>query len=82
MALNGVSGRMIRALAVFLAVAVADGLWTRWAVAAGAGQALPAALYSSAIVVVSAFVTLAYLRDRLYIIPAVLGAFLGTYYSV
>jgi hypothetical protein len=73
---------MIRALAVFLAVAVADGLWTRWAVAAGSGEALAAALYSSAIVVVSAFVTLAFVRDRLFILPAVLGAFIGTYFSV
>jgi hypothetical protein len=51
-------------------------------VTASTGLALPAATYAAGIVVVSAFVTLAYVRDRIYIIPAVVGAWVGTYLSV
>jgi hypothetical protein len=73
---------MIRALAVFLAVAVSDWLWTKYIVTASTGLAFLAASYAAGIVVVGAFVTLAYVRDRIHIIPAVLGAFVGTYLSV
>jgi hypothetical protein len=79
---HGVPGRMIRALAVFLAVAVSDIMWTRYIIHASSGASFPAASYAAGIVVVGAFVTLAYVRDRIYIIPAVLGAFVGTYLSV
>jgi hypothetical protein len=72
----------VKALGVFLAVALADGLWTLYIVAAAARLPLPAALYSTGIVLTGAFVTLAYVRDRWYLLPAALGAFAGTYLSV
>jgi hypothetical protein len=72
----------MRYIAVFFAVAFADWLWTRYIVTAAAGQALPAASYSAAIVVVGAFVTLSYVKDRRYLIPATIGAFVGTWLSV
>lgn len=73
---------MRRALAVFLAVAMTDALWTHYIQAASDGHRFPAAAYSALIVLVGAFVTMQYVRDRIYIVPAVLGAFVGTYLSV
>jgi hypothetical protein len=76
------AGRMIRAIAVFLAVAVSDAMWTHYIIHASTGQSFAAASYAAGIVIASAFVTLAFVRDRIYIIPAVLGAFVGTFLSV
>ena len=73
---------MKRGVAVFLAVALTDSLWTGWIRAASDGSALPAASYSALIVLVGAFVTCSYVKDRIYLIPAVLGAFVGTWLSV
>ena len=73
---------MKRAVAVFLAVALTDSLWTSWIRAASSGEPFWAALYSALIVLVGAYVTMAYVRDRIYILPAILGAFVGTYLSV
>lgn len=73
---------MIRALAVFLAVAVTDALWTGWMRSASEGHAVHAAGYSALIVLAGAYVTCAYIKDRIYLIPAVLGAAIGTYLSV
>lgn len=72
----------MRHVAVFLAVAVADWFWTKYTLAVSAGLALEAGGYSAAIVVVGGFVTLSYVKDRRYLLPAALGAFLGTALSV
>lgn len=72
----------MRAVAVFLAVAVADWLWSQWIASVGDKHAVMAGAYSAAIVLVGAYVTCSYMKDRVYLIPAVLGAFVGTYLSV
>jgi membrane protease YdiL (CAAX protease family) len=69
-------------LGVFAAVALADGLWTLYVAAIAAQRPLAASLYSSGIILMGAFVTLAYVRDRRYLLPAAMGAFVGTYLSV
>jgi hypothetical protein len=50
--------------------------------AVAAGLPALAGLASAAIILTGAFVTLAYVQDRRYLLPAVLGAFAGTYLSV
>jgi hypothetical protein len=72
----------VKWLAVFAAVAIADALWTAWMRAVAAGLPALAGLASAAIILTGAFVTLAYVQDRRYLLPAVLGAFAGTYLSV
>ena len=67
---------------VFGAVAIADAMWTRYTLAVSGHHAYEAAIYSALIVVVGGFVTLSYVKDRRYLLPAALGAFLGTYLSV
>lgn len=72
----------VRVGAVFLAVALADALWARWMLATSLGHAVLAGFYSAGLVLSGAFVTVAYIKDRRYLIPALLGAFVGTYLSV
>lgn len=69
-------------LGVFLAVALADALWTGWMRSVAAHAPLAAGAYSAAIILTGAYVTLAYVQDRRYLLPAALGAFAGTYLSV
>ena len=72
----------MKAALVFLAVAVSDALWAAWMTAVAAHQPGLAGLTSAGLVVAGAYVTVAYVRDRRYLVPAVLGAFVGTYLAV
>jgi hypothetical protein len=72
----------VKAFLVFAAVALADGLWTRYIRAASDGRRWPAANYSAAIIAVGAFTTIAYIDDPRYLLPACLGAWAGTWFSV
>jgi len=72
----------VKALAVFLAVALSDALWSAWITAVGRHQPALAGIASAGLVLCGAFVTMAYIGDRRYLLPAVMGAFVGTYLSV
>jgi len=72
----------MRWCAVFLAVALADALWSLYMLAVAAREPVVAGCYSAGIVLAGAFVTVQYVKDRRYLLPAVLGAFVGTYLSV
>ena len=72
----------MRWLLVFAVVALADVLWTKYILAASERRAGAAALYSTGIVLAAAYTTLAYVDDPRYLVPAALGAFLGTYWTV
>lgn len=67
---------------VFLAVALADVVWTKYIDEVGKKRPLFAALWSSAIIAMSTFTTVEYINDHAMAIPAILGAFAGTYYAV
>lgn len=67
---------------VFVAMIVADVLWTEWAKAITAKSAELSALYAAGIVVCGAFSTTEYVHDPILIIPAGAGAALGTWWSV
>lgn len=69
-------------LGVFIAVSVADALWTGWMRAVDARDPALASLFSVSLVLTSAYVTVAYVENRKLLIPAALGAFVGTYLSV
>lgn len=72
----------MKSLAVCCAVALADGLWALWMGAVAAGHPVAAGLYSVGLICCGAFVTVAYVQDRWQLIPASVGAFVGTYLSV
>jgi hypothetical protein len=61
------------ALGVFIAVLVADWLWTKYILAAGA--------YSAAIVLAGGVTTLAVVASPWYLLPASAGAFVGTWWA-
>jgi hypothetical protein len=72
----------MKGLAVFAAVAVADVLWTLYILATSERRAALAAWCSTGIVLAAAFTTLAYVEDPRYLLPAGLGAWIGTYVTV
>ena len=72
----------MKAALVFLAVALADVLWTRYILCASERRAVAAAVYSAGIVLVGGMTTLAYVDDPRYLVPAALGAIVGTWVTV
>lgn len=73
---------MMRWLGVFVAVGVVDYIWTVWSAAVARHQATRAALAASALIGCTGVVTTAYVADPWLLVPAALGAFVGTWLSV
>ena len=72
----------ITAIAVFVAVAVLDAFWTKYFLATKNKLAVKAGNYSALIMAFSGLVTRAYNHDGWLLVPAVMGAFVGTYIAV
>lgn len=66
---------------MFGAVALADIVWVGYIRCIAAGQHLAAAFTAVLIILLSAFVTIRYVEDRKMLVPAALGAFVGTLIS-
>mgnify|MGYP000163770138 CR=1 FL=1 len=69
-------------IAVFLSVALADVAWTRYNMAVTRGAPLPAATWSVVILLLGAISFFGYVEDRWMVVPAALGAFVGTYVAM
>jgi len=69
-------------LLVFGAVVLIDIVWTKYIAEVGAKRAAHAAFWSALIIAIGAFTTLSYVEDRTTLIPAIVGAFVGTYLAV
>jgi hypothetical protein len=69
-------------LLVFVMVLVVNVCWTKYVIHAGAGRALPAALWDVGIVVLSALLTVEYVNNRWAVLAAAAGGFVGTYITV
>lgn len=69
-------------LLVFTATVIADFLWAQWAIACNARRAVPASLYSAGILFCSGFTIVEYTHDAVLLIPAALGALVGTWLAV
>lgn len=67
---------------VFLAVGIGDWLWTQYTMAVYYRDGAAAGGYSALIILLGSFVTLSYIQDKRYLIPAMIGAFLGTYLAI
>jgi hypothetical protein len=72
----------VTAFVVFLATAAYDIAWARYTSAVSQRRAVRAAWWSATIYAFGAFATIQYTRDPWLIIPALLGAFLGTWIGV
>lgn len=73
---------MLNYLAVFAATIVSDWVWAEYIQSTSQKQPLKASLYSGAVVLIGAYVTMSYLKDPISLIFAVAGGMLGTYLSV
>ena len=73
---------LLKFLLVFLATGIGDMLWTFYIRRTGEGKAIQAALFSTAIMVTGGVVVITYVEDKWYLIPAALGALVGTYFAV
>jgi lipid-A-disaccharide synthase-like uncharacterized protein len=69
-------------LLVVLLMAVVDVCYARYTLEMVAKRAMPAALWSGSIMACGSFVTVNYVHDRTFIFAAILGAFIGTYYTI
>ncbi|HEY5054584.1 MAG TPA: hypothetical protein VII58_00395 [Acidobacteriaceae bacterium] len=67
---------------VFAAMAAADVFWACWSAAVTARRPALAATHGAAIVVCGAFPIVEYVSNHWLLVPAVAGAWFGTYVSV
>lgn len=69
---------ILRGVAVFAAMVAVDYAWARYTVRMVEKKVVGAANWSVAIVGLGAFTTINYVNDKTMLIPAVLGAWVGT----
>ena len=69
-------------LFVFLAITIADVCWTFYFIKIEERKSVAAGIWGSIIYICGAFSVLSYTQDKTLIIPAVLGAFIGTYFTI
>ncbi len=69
---------LLKAFLVFAAVAVTDVFWTLYVTGATEGKIWRASVYSTMIVVCGSTATIEYVQDPRMILPAAMGAFVGT----
>jgi branched-subunit amino acid ABC-type transport system permease component len=77
-----VNFNFIEAILIFLATAVSDILWVFYIRRTSEGKAVSAASFSASIVLLGGLVVLAYVGNMWYLIPAALGAFVGTIITI
>ncbi len=67
---------------MFFVVALVDWMWGRYIIHTAQKNAVKSSLYASILTAFGAYITISYVSDHRMLIPAVLGAFVGTYISV
>ena len=72
----------IKAVAVCLSMLISDFTWAKYIATVAAHSSLAAAIYGVIVVVLGAYIVVSYVEDKRLIIPAAIGAFIGTYYGV
>ena len=72
----------LEVLLIFFATTFSDILWVFYIRRTGEGKALSAAFFSSILVLVGGLVIVAYVGNQWYLIPAALGAFVGTILTI
>lgn len=73
---------MIATVTVFLSVFLLDFVWAKYTYAMTEKRALGAGTYSAAIIVLSGTAAVGYVHNPWMLIPAALGAFVGTFVAV
>lgn len=73
---------ILKAILIFFVVALADFLWAAYIRHIAEGNPLKSAIYAAFISAVGSIATIVYVSDHRMIVPMILGAFVGTYFSV
>jgi hypothetical protein len=69
-------------VAVFFSMVFVDMLWAKYMLALAGKQAMKSALLSGGIILCGVFTTISYVENHWLVIPAAIGAFIGTYFTV
>lgn len=67
---------------VFTATVIADVVWAEWARAVADKRPIRAGLFSAGIILCGTYATVEIVKDHWLFVPALAGAFLGTWGSV
>jgi uncharacterized membrane protein YhaH (DUF805 family) len=73
---------MLSAIVVFTVMFALDIVWARYTMSASRERAIEASVWASLIIVLSSIVTISYVSNPWLILPAVAGAFVGTYVGI
>ena len=69
---------LVKFILVMLAMIVADDCWTFYFIKVEERKVIASGIWSSLIIIASAFITTSYVEDRSLVPAAVIGAFIGT----
>lgn len=69
-------------VAVFFAYVALDYCWSKYTKMVGQDRALAAANWAVALLLIGAFGLLGYVQNHWLLVPAALGSWVGTYYSL
>jgi hypothetical protein len=69
-------------IVVFVLMLVTDVVWTVYIRRVGQGHALQSAVMATALLAMGGFVVVSYTENHWMLIPACLGSFVGTYFTV
>lgn len=69
---------VVKFLLIVLAVTLADVCWTKYFLATADRRAATAGAWSSFIILLGAYTTINYVHNPLFIVAAMIGAFIGT----
>lgn len=69
-------------LFVFVSTLLVDIIWAYYFIKIAEKQPFQAGILSIGIALTSAYVTISYVHNPLFLIPVSIGAYLGTYYAV
>jgi hypothetical protein len=72
---------LIKFIGVFVLTVIVDYAWSAYVQSVQVKSKLVASLWATTLMVLSGFVTVSFVKDPLLLIPAGLGAFVGTWIS-
>lgn len=73
---------LMQGAAVLVGMTILDFVWARYTAACAEKKAMLASLNASGIMILNGLVTIVYVNEPRMIVPAVVGAFIGTYLSI
>lgn len=76
------SALFLKCIFVFFDLIAVDFCWAKYTKHIADSKAMPAAFWSMAIMLLGAFAIISYMSNPILLIPAALGAWVGTYIAV